>query len=234
MGKRIFLFHEELFMKLPIFHRINTFKPIALLLLILLLIIPLTSHATAYLYTYTSDPLTETMGTLIPPLPVIGDQLKIQFTLNTDQQQAWDSNPLTPYEIPVTMTVGPYTIMTPPDDYGKIAWGGCLMAVSISTIGDLPWAGWDIQLVVPPTSMPYIQQITMASDWSVGVVPSGLGSDYFTIRYADGSYFSLSDQSHVGTWTCTPIPSPVPEPTTLILFGTGLAGLAATVKRKRS
>ena len=130
-------------------------KRIFLIICLFSLFVPASVYATAYLYTYTSTPLTETWGTLIPPLPVIGDQLTVQFTLNTDQQQAWDSNPLTPYEIPVTMTAGPYSIVTPSSDLGNYAEFGCLMTVLIVTIGDLPVSGWDIQLIVPPTNMPF-------------------------------------------------------------------------------
>ena len=106
-------------MELPRAQRTHAFKPMSLLLLTIMLIIPLSSHATAYLYTYTSAPLTETKGTLIPPLPVIGDQLKIQFTLNTDQQQAWDSKPAHTLRNTCDNVVGPYTIVTPPDELWK-------------------------------------------------------------------------------------------------------------------
>jgi hypothetical protein len=65
---------------------------------------------------------------------------------------------------------------------------------------------------------------------------NGRGISYLTFTTL-GGYVSLSGISYDYKGfppVPTPGTSPVPEPTTIILFGTGLAGLAAVGRRKRS
>jgi len=52
------------------------------------------------------------------------------------------------------------------------------------------------------------------------------------ISSSNPSGFATNGLSHFSLWGET-VSTPVPEPTTMLLFGTGLAGLAATIRRKK-
>jgi hypothetical protein len=88
-----------------------------------------------------------------------------------------------------------------------------------------------------------IQQNSTRLTYSDGSVESGPVSFDFSITFGDaletkedGTFsvmlqeFPLAGASEPGT---DPVPDPTPEPATMVLFGTGLAGLAGAARRKR-
>ena len=59
-----------------------------------------------------------------------------------------------------------------------------------------------------------------------------LQSDDVT-TFANDTFLSAGHDGGVGTWSSVTVPGPVPEPTTLTLFATGLAGLGFMGLRRR-
>jgi hypothetical protein len=61
-------------------------------------------------------------------------------------------------------------------------------------------------------------------------------SDYAQIAEITGgghqAYYSGGNYGSPGTWTVSPAPAPVPEPGSIVLFGTGLAALGGLVRRR--
>jgi len=90
------------------------------------------------------------------------------------------------------------------------------------------WAAYDStgnllgSIIIPTTTQPTpggMQEYSLPYD--------GISLLVFTADESD--YSNMDDLSFNGGST-----APVPEPATLLLFGTGIAGLAAVVRRKRS
>ena len=150
-------------MKRQLAHRIHKLLPSALPLLILILIIPLTAHATPYVYTYTDNLFTSTNSGPGNPLEAIGDNVSVQFTCDGDlsalnQTQTFELSPpnianiveripipaLTPYMRGldafhfVSGSNGPlpsWSIYGEPDQIGRLAYVNQSIPISKS------WAG---------------------------------------------------------------------------------------------
>jgi len=127
--------------------------------------------------------------------------------------------------VPDTGTLWPFDGTTLPDDVVKIE--GTVVG-TLYPGGDMnwSWSGWTWEYGTP-SETPFDISSTF-SNWpngeSLGVSISAIGGLGDGALYLDKSVFKLD---------YTNATAPVPEPTTMLLFGTGLAGLAAVGRRRR-
>ncbi len=90
------------------------------------------------------------------------------------------------------------------------------------------WAAYDSTgNLLGSITIPNTMQPTPGGMQEYSLPYDGISSLVFTAGLSD--YSNMDDLSFNGGST-----APVPEPATLLLFGTGIAGLAAVVRRKRS
>ena len=103
-----------------------------------------------------------------------------------------------------------------------------------SGIDDVDWIVTQVDYIydleeMGPTSGTYTLDLTPYQNTTISLA-FGLEADWSDLGYdsvATFSNFDLVTVSNSG-------PAPVPEPATMVLFGTGLAGLIGASKRKRS
>lgn len=211
-------------MKLSIVQSIHSSKPMALLLLIMMLIIPLSAHASTYLYTYT--------GPTFDPVTIAGteftssDYVTVKFIFDPT---LYPTGSFENFQNPL-----PFTISA----------GNLVISVSNTQVSNfhLWWnpatyqlLDWDIGVEIYDSSSSISSEIyTSETLYSTGYI-SGL--DYAGITGPRWNPYEVAaiqrDWGYPwGTWTLTPVSTPLPA--TLLLFGSGLLGLVGIKRRKRS
>lgn len=189
----------------------------ALLILILLLATAAAAHATLFDYTYTGEllgyappgPFVPPIGYYFPAGPTY--RITVDFT----------SGPLVASSAPIQPI--PFTISD---------------GVRIFTSGE---PGVDVVAMyigaLDPSGLPSSWDIAVDSgEWELKT-DSGIPEDY-SFYEEPGPLNSAGLTFSSGSWAAVPVsapaPGPVPEPATLLLVASGLGGLAATRKWKRS
>ncbi len=144
------------------------------------------------------------------------------------------TNANTGYDNSVTIVDSNHAVMSGLTDEGLSGWGSS----SHNSFGNIA-SGWDT-LVTDSSG----GAVTIAGTYGAGrIVLSSQDPDFHSwynpLYYAttpdsiyDGEQRTLFAQNAID-WTAGAAPAPVPEPATMLLFGTGLVGLAGSRIRKK-
>ncbi len=219
-------------MNLPKAQRIHTFKPMTLPLLILMLMVPFSVHADQeYLYTYTSANFTYFTGPSFPSTPIIGDHMTLQFICTPAALAAAAAEPgaSDPQAYGGFLLTTQYTLSS-----------GALVIPSGSAFQDLALRVMAVGSSGLPTEW-YTDLYTSSASSSTlhgyyyiqtDQYPGSICDDvwYLSGTPQNPQFITLAASFGTGTWTRTPVTTPLPA--TFLLFGSGLAGLAATRKKR--
>lgn len=186
----------------PILH---TFKSRELPFLILLLIVPLQTHALLFTYNYTGNPFCEVNGSAFSD-PNTTYNINVEFKYDGDLQTGQYST------IPFTIYDGFHVLHS---------WDNTIQHAILSLIvpeGALFPSEWNIELESDEYYMVTYNsfELPMCDGWDL----SEFGQDSWAGNY-----------DNWGIWTRNEMNAPVPEPITLILMGSGLAGIVAFRKK---
>ncbi len=198
-------------MKVPITQRTNSSKPMLLMFLTIMLTISLSAQAIADVYTYTSYPFDQSFGSSFPLKPAIGDTLKIEFTFDGDLSTGTQS-------IPFTMTAALLTLSSSSPTYTS-----------------------NFELFsVDSTGLP--------TSWHIGIFTNGVFPGYAMnsqqgggLDQIDGVWYAFTStpEDQAGVYVVGPPPidgwsrTSVPEPSTMLLLGSGLIGLVGFRRKFR-
>ena len=193
---------------------------IARLALLATLTLHLPMLADTYTYTYTGKDFTALNNYGIPQVFTTSDFLTIDFTLSAPLA---DSLPKNTAITPASFTVS--------DGYQMFTNQNATAGFQVGTDASGQITLWDIYAF---TIVDSIEDEDLSE-----LTGPGVFSDHalFNYSFSDGEPDGIFDSAispEKGSWTVTdnPAPAVTPEPSSLLLFGTGILGLAAAVKRR--
>jgi|GEM_PF-3485143 len=210
-------------MKQHFSHRITLAKLMALLLFVLLMTAVNNAEATPETYTYTGNYFNDYTGSPY----TTSDNVTVSFTADLgvgafNDIYSSSSSSLIPFAL--SISAGGTGLSTNSADYYVLLAG---------SNGDI--TKWDIELDVDNSATPnstsnYLETYSLGDAAGDSVETDSTDNSGTTTVTGQADIYS-----NPGTWSSvTPPSTTVPEPTTLLLVATGLGGLVATRKWKRS
>jgi hypothetical protein len=161
----------------------------------------------------------------ISPTTLSGATTSISFASGTELTDGYTGTlgsglvSLLPNGFPVTETVSFVSTFTIPNTTG-VPFSGATLFTYISNSSTVTFT---------------VTQVIVGTNGSLifyGTLTGGTAASYVLTPVAPGGIFAAPDGSFTGTLSVPPV-SPTPEPSSLILLGTGLAGAAGLMMRRR-
>ena len=174
---------------------------------IVLAALPSTSALADTVYTYTGNPFTPSPVGIYTSSDFITGSFTVATTLAADS----------PYG---AITPESFTFSDGIQTFNSLSTSLAFFAVATDDTGNI--VGWYISL----TADDHVASLNTSTGNVIGV------NDEAKIDQA-GTIDRVFARNDPGTWTeSSTDPSPVPEPSSIVLFGTGALGLAGSVRRK--
>jgi|HubBroStandDraft_1064217.scaffolds.fasta_scaffold13388_2 hypothetical protein len=166
-------------------------------------------------YTYTGNPFTSFSGTAAcPPMCSLSGSFTIAAPLGDNFAPAF----LTPESLSFTGTDGSFTFTL-----ANTAAGIQGIKVGTNALGQIDF--WEIDLATAAVAGIY--------QGVYGILDSPFDNDNsYVFDQNTGKYLALAENSlDAGTWTASSSSPSLPEPSSLLLLGTGLLGIAGTRRK---